>query len=449
MPKTTRRRFTTTAAATIGSAAISNSMLAASTPAATAPSERINVGMVGMGARGFQLLGDFLPLNDCQIVAICDVDDFHYRDNVWGKGTAYGRKPGQEKINKAYANKKSGTPQKGLAVYADYRELIAHKDLDAVIVATPDHWHARCTLDALAAGLDVYCEKPVTHLFAEGRAIVAEVAKRDTVFQVGSQQRSDESVQQVVEIAKNGLLGDIQSLEVGLPPGYEKPMGSTDVVKPRETLDYDFWCGPAKVLPLMQARHHRWWRGHRAYGGGVLMDWIGHHNDIGQWAIGAERSGPTLVEAVNWTYPETDVYNSPHQYTIRCEYDGGITSTISSRNRQGLKVIGSEGWVYVRRGKMEASDKRWLQKDFSAGPIRMPRQQSHAANFLVCVRSREECIAPAEIGHRSITPGHLGYVSEALQTPLRWDPKRETVIDNDKANTLLNAVTYREPWTFS
>ncbi|MCP4785619.1 MAG: Gfo/Idh/MocA family oxidoreductase [Fuerstiella sp.] len=409
-------------------------------------SERINVGVIGLGSRGFNLINEFLRRPECQIVAVCDVDRHHHRDQAWGKGKAYGCDPADQHISQAYAAKKSGAAHSGLQLYSDYRELIAQKDIDAVVVATPDHWHAACTFAALQAEKDVYCEKPVTHLFAEGQAIVAEVACRNAVFQTGSQQRSDRLFQKVVELARNGVLGDVTSVEVGLPPGYDKAMGSTKIVAPRAGLDYEFWCGPAEVLPLMQARHHRWWRGHRAYGGGVLMDWIGHHNDIAHWAIGAERSGPIKVEAVDWVFPTTHVYNTPQQYTIRCEYDGGITSTISSRNAQGLKVIGSEGWVYARRGRIEASDKRWLANDFQPGPFRISASGSHTANFLENVRSRGECIAPAEIGHRSITPGHLGYVSHALRKPLQWDPVNENVRNDVEAEALLKNIKYRAPW---
>jgi predicted dehydrogenase len=411
-----------------------------------AASERISVGVIGLGSRGFNLIDDFLKRPDCQIVAVCDVDRHHHRDQPWGKGRAFGCGAAERHISDAYAKRKSGTAHSGLHVSTDYRELIARTDIDAVVVATPDHWHAACTFAALQAGKDVYCEKPVTHLFAEGQAIVSEVRRQNAVFQTGSQQRSDRLFQKVVELTRNGVLGDVTSVEVGLPPGYDKAMGSTEVIAPRDGLDYDFWCGPAEVLPLMQARHHRWWRGHRAYGGGVLMDWIGHHNDIAHWAIGAERAGPTRVEAVDWEFPNTDVYNTPQQYTIRCEYDGGITSTISSHNAQGLKVIGSEGWVYARRGKIEASDKRWLANDFQAGTFRIEASGSHAGNFLENVRSRGECIAPAEIGHRSITPGHLGYVSHALQKSLQWDAVNEVVRSDAKADALLKNIQYRAPW---
>ncbi|MCA9036823.1 MAG: Gfo/Idh/MocA family oxidoreductase, partial [Planctomycetaceae bacterium] len=308
------------------------------------------------------------------------------------------------------------------------------------------HWHALCTLDALNAGKDVYCEKPVTHLFAEGQAVVQAVARNKCVFQTGSQQRSDPLFRRAVELIRNGIPGDVQTIEVGLPPGYDKPQGDTTVQRPRADLDYEMWCGPSPVLPLMQARHHRWWRGHRAYGGGVLMDWIGHHNDIAHWAMGVDRAGPVTVEATGWTFPETDVYNTPHEYTIRCAYANGVHSTISTHNRQGLKIIGTKGWVWVNRGRIEASDATWLEPGFSPGAVKVTVSDDHVGNFLDCIRTRSECIAPADAGHRSITPGHLAYVSNHLKRKLAWDPVAEVCPDDAEATELLKATDYREPW---
>jgi predicted dehydrogenase len=445
-PSVNRRAFLASAAGAIATPTIVSHASAAE--AKPSPNDRIQVGVIGLGSRGYNLIDSLIGHRDAaQIVAVCDVDVTHYRDRPWESGTAFGLIPAKNKIQTAYAKQKSGASNYQLQTYADFRELIARDDIDAVVVATPDHWHALCTLTALRAGKDVYCEKPVTHLFAEGQMVYREVEKQQAVFQTGSQQRSDWQFRRAVELARNGLLGEISEVNVGLPPGYDKPQGDTKTGQIPAQLDYDFWCGPAPMLPYMRARHHRWWRGHRAYGGGVLMDWIGHHNDIAHWALGMDRSGPNQVEAVDWTFPDTDVYNTPHQYTIRCEYDGGIVSTISSRNEQGLRLIGSDGWVYVRRGKLEASDKRWATKDFDPGENKVYYSDDHVGNFLKCVGSREACIAPAETAHRSITPGHLGYVSQAVGRSLKWNPQSESVVGDEAANKLLQEFDYRVPWS--
>lgn len=442
----TRRQFGFSALAGVASMSAIGRVRAAG---AVTPSDQITVGVVGLGSRGFNLIDDFLGEESCRIIALCDVDELHYRDLVWGKGRGFGRIPAQQHVSQAYARVKSGTPAEGIQVYSDFRELISQASPDVVVVATPDHWHAVCTMESLRAGKDVYCEKPVTHLFAEGRAIVDAVASQKAVFQTGSQQRSDPLFQKVVNLVRNGVLGDVHTVEVGLPPGYEKPMGDTAILTGRDGLDYDFWCGPAPKLPLMRARHHRWWRGHRAFGGGVLMDWIGHHNDIAHWAIGAERSGPTSIEVTEWSLPQTDVYNTPHHYTIACQYAGGIQSTISSRNQEGLKIMGTDGWIFVRRGQVKASNSKWLEDAFHPGTFRVPSVKSHVADFLECVRTRQECIAPAEIAHRSITPGHLGYVAAELGRKLQWNAATQVVSDDAAANQLLNQMAYRQPWTLS
>ena len=410
-----------------------------------APSQRINVGIVGLSARGYHLLNALLKEHDTQIVAVCDCDRLHYRDGPWGDGPTYGREPAKNQIEDHYAKQTRNGRFHGVRAYADYRELCARDDLQAVFVATPDHWHALISLEALRAGKDVYCEKPVTHTFYEGQLVCQEVAQRNAIFQVGSQQRSGAKFQHVVKLVQDGHIGPIHRVEVGLPKGYDKPMADATVQDPPETVDYDLWTGPAPRLAYMRARHHRWWRGNRAYGGGVLMDWIGHHNDIAHWALGLEESGPVKVEAVGWTYPETSIYDAPLDYEILCEYRDGVMNSISTRHRHGTKFIGEDGWIFVNRDVLEASKPSMVKPGLLKGP--KLDCTAHVRNFLDCVGSRQPCIAPAEAGHRSITPGHLGYVSNELGRALRWDAKAERVKDDEEADKLLKAVSYRKPWT--
>lgn len=438
--KLNRRRFGLLAGSAL-STTLSTTSPAQDATKRPAPSDRIRIGVVGLGSRGFNLLEELLKLEDVDVAVVCDVDRLHYRDRAWGKGPAFGREAAQKLLeNKGRPKPESET---------DFREVCRRDDLDAIVVATPDHWHALCTLTAIRSGKDVYCEKPVTHWFHEGLEVCREVKQRHAVFQTGSQQRSESEFRRAVELVRNGVLGKIQRVEVGLPSGYETAQGETEIVKPRDDLDYDLWCGPAEKLPYMRARHHRWWRGHRAFGGGVLMDWIGHHNDIAHWALGMDESGPTVVEAVDWQFPETDLYNTPWHYTIRCEYANGVTSTISDSNALGTKLIGEEGWLYVTRGKLNASNPKWVEPNFQAGDIHLPVSPGHMRNFIDCIRSRETCFASAEIGHRSITPGHLGYVSHAIRRPLRWDASKQVIISDPEADLLLRSGKYREPWSLT
>jgi predicted dehydrogenase len=401
--------------------------------------ERIALGFIGLGEEGMYLLDAFLAEPDAEIVALCDVEERHFRERDWGQGRPLGRSPARDRVSGV-----RGRPP--TVVTDDMREVCGHAGLDAVVIATPDHWHALCTLEAIRQGKDVYCEKPLTHRFAEGQAVCRAVARRETVFQTGSQQRSAAEFRRAVELVRNGVLGDLERIEVGLPSGYEFPMGDPTVRPPPDADVYRRWCGPAAELPYMRARHHRWWRGHTAFGGGVLMDWIGHHNDIAHWSLDLDAGGPVQVSAEVWTLPATDIYDTPWHYTLRCEYPGGVTSTISDASPPGTRWIGTEGWLHVTRGRLTASDDRWLAADFAAGPFVMPPAESHVRDFLDGVRRRRPCVATAAIGHRSITPGHLGYVSHAVGRPLRWDAAAERIIDDAEAQRELERNDYRPPW---
>ncbi len=432
------------AAAVVGAPTI----IPASVLGQNAPSNRINMGFVGLGNRGIGVMEAFLNHDDVQGIAVCDVDDHHFRvtDKKNNKRTRdYGRTPGKQAMENAYAKKKDSGNFKGCHAYEDFRELIARDDIDAVQVATPDHWHGIITMQALKAGKDIYCEKPITQKYAEGHAIHREVAKQKAIFQVGSQQRSDKKFQQAVEIVRNGLIGKVKKVEVGLPKGKTEAQGDPTVTDPPKTLDYDFYCGPNELIDYMECRCHWNWRWHLNFGGGQLMDWIGHHNDIAHWGLGMENSGPISVEAKNWTYA-TDVYDSPVDYDVHSMYEGDIEVVISSRNPMGSKWIGEDGWVHVTRGKLTASNEEWAKDGFVAGDWKTYKNPGHQRNFVDCCKNRKETIAPAENGHRSITPGHIAYVAHALDRKIKWDPKNEKVVGDDSAQEKLMALPYRGDW---
>ncbi|MBT5928383.1 MAG: Gfo/Idh/MocA family oxidoreductase [Verrucomicrobia bacterium] len=410
-----------------------------------APSKRLNVGVIGMGGRGFNLMQSFLRQADVQVTAVCDVDLEHYRSNKWGKGRAFGLTAAQGEVERHYGEQQKTGTYSGCHADEDFRVLCARKDVDAVVVATPDHWHYHQVMEAIKQGKDVYCEKPVTHTFMEGKMIYREVLRRNAIFQTGSQQRSTVNFHRAVELVRNGHIGSINRVEVGLPSGYAEPRIPAEIEPVPKGLNYDFWSGPAPLLPYMRARHHQLWRGHLAYGGGNIMDWIGHHNDIAHWGVGMDHSGPLEVEAVGWTNSQTGIYNTPVDYEIQCLYPGKIEWMIGSKFQLGTKWVGDNGWIYVNRGKLEASDSRWVDKDFNPGPAKIYQSKDHTRNFIDGVKQRKECIAPAETGHRSITPGHLGYVSNQLGRKLKFDSRTERVIGDTEANALLD-TSYRKPW---
>jgi predicted dehydrogenase len=387
-----------------------------------APSDKIVMGLIGCGGMGNHNLDAFRRRQDVQFVAVCDVDKKHL----------------EETAKKVPDCKKLG----------DFRELIAVEDLNAVVVATPDHWHALCAIAAIRAGKDVYGEKPVTHTFAEGQALVAAVREKGAIYQVGSQQRSDWNFRRAVDLVINGLIGKVKEVQVGLPTGHRRAEGDTKPKDPPEGLDYDFWCGPSEKLQYVPARLHWNWRWHLSYGGGQLMDWIGHHNDICHWGLGRDLSGPIEVQAKGFQYPEDrTVWNSAWAYEVACKYDDGVATSISNKHPMGAKWIGEGGWVHADRGKLEASTPEWTKREFDPGPKKAYESNDHRANFIDGVKTRKRCISDAEIGHRSITPGHLGLLSESLGGKLiRWDPKTETVVGDPEADRKLKSVDYRKPW---
>ncbi len=395
---------------------------------AVPPSERIVMGVIGVGGMGTGNFQAFMRKKDVQVVAVCDVDSKHFEDAA-------------TKVDRHYGNT-------DCKKFRDFREIIALKDTNAFIVATPDHWHAICAIAAVRAGKDVYCEKPVTHTFAEGQALVAAVKEKNAILQVGSQQRSEGGFRRGVEIVLNGLIGKVKTVEVGLPTGHKKAEGDPKPLDPPANVDYDFWCGPSPKLPYNPSRLHWNWRWHLSYGGGQLMDWIGHHNDICQWGLGRDRSGPVEVKAAGFEYPEDrTIWNSAWNYEVLSTYDDGVVASISNKHPMGCKWIGEGGWVHADRGKLEASNPEWVKKDFNPGEKKAYASDDHRTNFLECVRSRKSTICPAETGHRSITPGHLGLVSEALGgRAIRWDPAAEKVIGDAEAEKLLKKVDFRPPW---
>ena len=403
------------------------------TASATSPNSRIGLGLIGCGGQG---CGDFFNLmnnKEIQALAVCDPDKSH-QDRAKGE------------VEKRYAADKASGTYKGCASYGDFRELCARKDIDAVVIGTPDHWHALAALEALRNGKDVYCEKPITHLFTEGQVLYREAAKRKAIFQTGSQQRSDTRFRIAAEIILNGLIGKVQHVEVGLPTGKGSKEEGKIAQEIPPGLDYNMWCGSSRLLPYHKDRLHFNWRWSLDFGGGQLMDWIGHHNDIAHWGLGLDKSGPIKVEAKGFKFPQAGIWDAPIDYEILSEYAPGYTISISNKNTMGTKWIGQDGWVYVNRGKIDASNKEWIHEAFDRGNIKAYKSNSHHRNFVDGILTRKECICPAETAHRSITPGHLGYVSQALGRALKWDPVKEEVIGDAEADARLKKINYRSPW---
>lgn len=403
----------------------------------TAPSERVVMGMIGCGNQGTINTENFLRHKNCQVVATSDVDKKHLRHTT---GV----------INKKYGNEDCKT-------YHDYRELLARTDIDAVLIAVPDHWHAMAAVDAAKAKKDIYGEKPLAHTIAEQQAIVRAVHENNRIWQTGSWQRSENKFHFAAEIVRNGLIGQLTEIEVGLPAGNNNSGKEATTMTPSDPppeLDYNTWVGPAAMMPYIQGRVHRNWRWNYNTGGGQLMDWVGHHCDIAHWGAGFDNSGPSEVEGHGEFPPHDAVWNTATVYRIFLKYPGNVRMTMAGGYpdiKSGAKWIGTEGWVRVDRGHFECSDEKWEEMTRlpeNLRKVKLYESHDHWGNFLDCVKSRKPTITPSEVAHHSAIPGHLGYISMMVGRKLRWDVQSEEIIGDDIASLMLKRP-YRPPWALA
>ena len=428
-----RRHFlTATGAALAAPFVIPGSALGAG--GQTAPSNRIVGGVVGWGMQGPGNTDGLLAQPDTQVVAACDLDKDHLQAAV-------------NRINSHYKNQ-------DCKAYSDYREMMARKDIDVVMLAVPDTWHALTAVEAANQKKDIYGEKPLARTIAEQQAIVKAVQKNQRIWQTGSWQRSQGNFHKAAEIVFNGLIGKIKRVEVGLPAGHTDFAGTGKFMTPSEPppeLDYDRWIGPSKMEPYVKGRVHMNWRWNYNIGGGQLLDWIGHHCDIAHWGLGFDNEGPTEIEGKGEFPPKDAVWNTCTKYRIELKYPQDITMIIAGGHgdiRGGTKWIGADGWVWVDRGGFDSSNPEW--KDITRLPDNLRQKKliksdNHTRNFLDSVKSRQPAIAPVEAAHHSAIPGHLGLISMLVGRKIKWDAKKEVIVGDAEASKLLTRE-YRKPW---
>lgn len=392
---------------------------------ADAPSNKITVGFIGVGdhGRGWNL-SNYLKNPAARVVAICDVDDLRlYR--------------AKETVNDRYGNEDCwGTK--------DFRELLARKDIDAVMISTPDHWHTIMSMMAIAAGKDVQCEKP-TLTIHEGIVLSQAVRKHKKVFQTSTEDRAVPEYHRMAELVRNGRIGKLQRIEVILPKQPQVPGDPTPQPVPKE-LDYEMWLGPAPFKPYTKDRVHFNFRWISDYSGGIIPDWGAHLFDTAQWANDTEHTGPVEVEGTG-SYWTGGLYDTVKDYDVTFRYANGVVMTCKPGN-PSIKFIGSEGWVGNTgwRAPVEASSKSIL--DSKIGPNEIHLYTNPAGehdDFLKCVKSRKDPYFPVEIGHRVSTVCHLADLAIRLKRKLKWDPKAEKFVNDDEANKLLDRPR-RDPW---
>jgi predicted dehydrogenase len=390
---------------------------------AVSPSNKITMGSIGVGGMGTGNLRGFLGKQDAHVVAVCDVDETH-------------KNRARNLVNEKYGNKDCAT-------YLDMEDILERKDIDAVCIALPDQWHAIAGVHACRAGKDIYAEKPLAYTIAEGRAIVNAVEEFGTVWQTGSQQRSSHQFHFACELVRNGYIGQIEKVHVALPNGNSIRAGSTKPCPPPKGFDYDRWLGPAPFAPYSPARCHWNFRWNSDYSQGQVTDWAGHHIDIAQWGLDKDMMTPIEIEGEAVFPPATDgIFDTPESYKFEGTYSDGMKILVTDHKRHpkqtnGLTFYGSEGEIWVNRGEIETTPKGLQFQKIGSNEIRLYKSNDHRQNFLDCVKTRLEPIAPARIAHRSIMVAHLGVISWKLGRKINFDPKTETFPNDAEANSKL------------
>ncbi len=404
-------------------------LVPASVLGANAPSNTVTMGIIGAGGQGMWNMRSFMGLPDVRFLAACDVSRTK-------------RERAKKQIDEKYGTK-------DCAMYLDFRELCTRNDIDAILLATPDHWHAVIGVFAANCGKDIFGEKPFAHDLREGRALVRAVERNGRVWQTGSWQRSSGEMRRAVELVKNGRIGKVVRVEVGLPGGngtHLKNRIGVPGAKVPDGLDWNFWVGPAPERPYEGVCD--WdWRWVSDWGGGQLMDWIGHHGDIAQWGLGTDLTGPVSFEGWGDNYGK-GIFDTPQRYRVECAYANGVKMTVAggvNGIRGGTKWIGENGdWVWVNRGRYEASSPAIYNSRLEPGEIRL-KSPGHWRQFIDCVKNRATTITPAETAHRSASIGHLCRVAIDTGRKIKWDPANERIVGDACAEKLLQRPI-REPW---
>jgi predicted dehydrogenase len=385
-----------------------------------APSDIMSLGLIGCGKQGRILSNFFLTTNECRITALSEV--------YQAKAQLI-----QEKIKDIYSKNTQLGNFTEIPVYNDFRELLALKNIDAVIIASPDHWHASMAVRAAEAGKDIYCEKPLALTVKEGRAMVDAARKHNRVFQTGSMQRSKDEFRKAVELVRNGYIGELKSIKVnvGPPPiAYNLPEESLP-----EGLDWKKWLGPneykpfnSELAPPITKDVYPNWRKYKEFGGGMVTDWGAHMFDIAQWAMDMDNSGPVKVFAPD---------GKEHPF-LTYQYENGITMTHQEWEwKNAVLFKGTEGEIRVARGKLETSNPTLKDKIIGENEKHVYKSENHYKDFMNSVRKRSKPICDVEVGHRTSSVCNIGNIAYEVKRPLTWNPKKEMFKNDDEANALL------------
>ena len=425
---TTRRRFLQQAAALAAPTLVAASALGREAKAAA--SERIGVGMIGMGRQAYLVnLKQFLKMPDVQILAVCDVDSWRL-DNA------------KQAIEQQYGKAASSGTYRACEAYVDFHEILARSDIDAVMISTPDHWHAPMAMAAMEAGKDVSLEKPITRTIAEGRALSDLAARRKRVFRVDSELRSTAGVHRAAELVRNGRIGKVHTVTVGVPLGDVGCPPQPDMPVPKE-LDYERWQGPAPRAPYTEKRVHKprayerpGWMRHLFYCDGMITNWGSHLDDGAMWCADLERTGPVEIEGAGAYPPPESFWNVLLNFEIKYRFANGVRWTYRTE-KPYFKIEGTEGWVYADFSQIQAEPAALLDAKIGPNEVRFPFK-TDKQDFIDCVKSRQETLEPAEVGHRVTSLCHLGHIAIQVGQRLAWDPEKERFLNSDAANQFID-----------
>jgi predicted dehydrogenase len=433
---------------------LASSVLAAGFPAivpssvfgAAAPSNRINVGAIGTGriSRTHDMPGVWKH-DDARIVAVCDLDRRRMED--------------AKVLVNGYYSKKAGKPYDGVAGFLDYKELLANKDVDAVLISTPDHWHALPAITAVEAGKDVYLQKPTSLTIAEGRALSNAVHRTGRIFQIGSQQRSAFQWRFAAELVRNGRIGQLETVLVGLPGD---PSGDEEPEMPvPKNLNYEMWLGSTPYVYYTEKRVHPQegydrpgWLRCEQFGAGMITGWGAHHLDCAHWAMDTEHTGPVEISGTA-EFPKKGLWDVHGPFKTEGVYANGVRMIVSGEFPNGIRFEGTEGWIFVSRGNesvtasdpveklkdakaLAASDPKILTSVIGPDEIHLYASRDHHGNWLDCVRSRQQPITPVEVAHRSCSACLLHHIAMKTKRTLHWDPIKERFRNDDEANAMLS-----------
>jgi myo-inositol 2-dehydrogenase/D-chiro-inositol 1-dehydrogenase len=397
------------------------------------PGSKINIGLIGCGriARDHNL-PEILNYDIARVIAVCDLDSKRMADR-------------QKSIVDYYAKKTGSTNYVEVKMYEDYRKMLLNPEIDAVIICTPDHWHAQIAIEAALAKKDIYLQKPATLTVAEGRILSDIVAKQGVILQVGAQCRSSSpQYRQAAELVRNGRIGKIHTVRIGLPGDPSGPVAPEMAIP--KNLNYDRWLGSTPEVYYTEMRVHPQndysrpgWLRCEQFGAGMITGWGAHMYDYSAWGMDTEYTGPVSVEGVA-QFPKSGLWNVHGDFMVKAEYENGITMYTSSGFPVGIKYEGDEGWIFVShvgKNTFDASDPRILASEIKGNEIHLYHSKEHHGNWLECVQSRKQPISPIEMGHRAFTVCFISHIAMKVPGVLNWDPKSERFNGNEPANSML------------